>query len=118
MSASSRSIKPRICCLEPRALVFDTTTGPCTIKKEKRVKEHSEDYWPFELGPRKRRDDTWDVYLNPEEDGVIVVESNKSPGNGTYLASLRLRQLSLRGKFLRKAGALRSGYVIRPMGPE
>ncbi|KAJ8125378.1 hypothetical protein O1611_g8261 [Lasiodiplodia mahajangana] len=117
MSDSKQSTKSRICCLKPRAIVFDTTFGCSTIQNEKKVMENSEDYWPFELGPRKCRADTWDIYLNPEEDAAIAVESNKSPGNGTYLASLRLGH-GFKVRFLRKAGALSSGYVIRPMGPE
>ncbi|KAJ2991058.1 hypothetical protein NUW58_g2664 [Xylaria curta] len=117
MSASSQSNEWRICCLKPRALVYDTTFGSCTIKKDQKIKENSEDYWPFKFGPRTRRADTWDLYLNREEDKAIAVEPNQSPGNATYLANLRLSNLGLKGRFLRKAGALSSGYVIRPLGP-
>ncbi|KAH8160213.1 hypothetical protein CIB48_g8034 [Xylaria polymorpha] len=77
-----------------------------------------EDYWQFEFGPRTRHADTWDLYLNLEEDMAIAVEPNQSPGDATYLANLRLSNLGFRGRLLRKAGALSSGYVIRPLGPK
>ncbi|TRX92715.1 hypothetical protein FHL15_006389 [Xylaria flabelliformis] len=82
--------------------------------KDKKVQENSEDYWAFKFGPRTRRADTWDLYLSREEDMAIAVAPNQSPGDATYLANLRLGKLGFRGRLLRKAGALSSGYVLRP----
>ncbi|KAI1116629.1 hypothetical protein F5Y14DRAFT_50918 [Nemania sp. NC0429] len=91
---------------------------PLLHHRERR--KDSENYWPFELGPRTRRADTWDLYYKRKEDTAIAVEPNQSPGHGdaTYLVNLRLGNLGLKGKFLRKAGALNSGYAIRPLGPK
>ncbi|KAI0860404.1 hypothetical protein F4860DRAFT_217403 [Xylaria cubensis] len=114
MSTSSQSNKWHSRCLTQRVLVFDTAFGSCTIMKDKKVKANSEDYWAFKVGPRTRRADTWDLYLNREEDMVIAVAPNQSPGDAIYLANLRLGNLGFRGRLLRKAGALSSGYVLRP----
>ncbi|KAI1128947.1 hypothetical protein F5Y10DRAFT_239559 [Nemania abortiva] len=115
MSASRQSSKSRICCLKPRALVFDTTFDSCTIQKDARIKENSEDYWPFEIGPRTHHADRWDLYFNEEEDTAIAVEQGQL-AYGTYLVNLRLSKIGLKARFLRKTGALTNGYIIRPMG--
>ncbi|KAI1203678.1 hypothetical protein F5X97DRAFT_97589 [Nemania serpens] len=116
MSTSCQSSKRPVCGLKPRALVFDMASGSCTIKKDKEVKENSKDHLPFEVGPSTRSTDAWDLYLKRNEDVVIVTEPNQSPGDATYLANLRLGNLGVRGRLLRKAGALNSGYVVRPSG--
>ncbi|KAI1270848.1 hypothetical protein F5Y07DRAFT_384973 [Xylaria sp. FL0933] len=111
------SEKARSCCLKQRALVYDTTFDSCTIKRDKKIRENYEDYWPFQFGPPTTRADSWDLFLDEKADRATAVGSDPPPRTANYVAGLQLSRLGIWGRFLRKTGALNNGYIVRPQAP-
>ncbi|KAI0413804.1 hypothetical protein F5X98DRAFT_350754 [Xylaria grammica] len=114
MPTHNRSAIRRRCCLKPRALVYDTEIGSYTIKTDEEIRRNLEDYWPFQLGPPRTRADSWDLFLNEEEDSAIAIGKDLPPKDSVFIAGLRLSNLGVWGKILRKTGTLNKGYIIRP----
>ncbi|KAI0970595.1 hypothetical protein F4678DRAFT_435748 [Xylaria arbuscula] len=120
MPGSSHLSKRPKCSLKPRVLVYDVASDSCSIKKEQKFQKtpDSKDYLPFTMKPQTRSgDDNVDLYLNKKEDTAVAVGPNSlPPRDSNHLAGLRLDKLGLKGKLLRKAGALNNGYVVKPSG--
>ncbi|KAI1425680.1 hypothetical protein F5Y12DRAFT_795598 [Xylaria sp. FL1777] len=124
MPTDNNSEKPRRCCLKQRALVYDTTSNSCTIKTDEEIKEITiadkdvlldhEDYLSFHLGPPSTDPDSWDLYVNENEDQAIAVGGAVPPHDAIFVAGLRLNNLGVWGRFLRRTGALNNGYIIKP----
>ncbi|KAI8953191.1 hypothetical protein F4801DRAFT_537744 [Xylaria longipes] len=114
MSSRNRPEKARVCCLKRRAVVYDTTFNSCSIKIDDKIKENYEDYWSFQLGPRKTRADSWDLFLDEETDRITAVGPDLPRRDGALVAGLRLRKLGVWGRILRKTGVLSTGYIVRP----
>ncbi|KAI0450267.1 hypothetical protein F5B21DRAFT_440576 [Xylaria acuta] len=114
MSSHNYPEKARVCCLKRRAVVYDTTFHSCTIKIDDKIKENYEDYWSFQLGPPRKRADSWDLFLDEKTDRITAVRPDRPRGDGTLVAGLRLSKLGVWGRLLRKTGVLSTGYIVRP----
>ncbi|KAI0406027.1 hypothetical protein F4802DRAFT_596695 [Xylaria palmicola] len=114
MPTHREAAKTRVCCLRPRAVVYDTYFNSCTVRVDEKIQENYEDYWSFKLGPPRTRADSWDLFLNEKTDRVTAVGPDQRRADGTFVAGLRLSNLGVWGRILRKTGFLSNGYIIRP----
>ncbi|KAI1738991.1 hypothetical protein F4680DRAFT_449453 [Xylaria scruposa] len=114
MASHNHTEKARVFGLKRRALIYNSTFDFHSIEIDDDVKKNSGLYWSFQLGPPTTPIDQWDLFWDERSDQYTAVAPGEPEVDGIFIAWLRLGNLGVWARTLRKAGVLNNGYVMKP----